>query len=614
MTPSVDTVTISFPDLSPAEASLAAQDLISALAADGVPSADLSRARSNVDAQDVGSIVLVAAGGYLLDLLKEAGKEFVKGAANKAGSHAMEYVLRKWGTRAEVRKPNGECFVIGERLRDQTSRSLAQAQTLADLKSVAVVILGASQFPNYPASRGLDNRSFKRSAQIAMEIFSPTHTVFDIVDRIEEHVTKHPDVRDVVLYYCGHGDYLSDGSESFYLTLKGTRPGREPTTALVLRSFRQMISQHMHLLERRCYFVLDCCFAGAAVKDFQFQGHDGAMSAQIRDVLPSRGWAFLTAADASTRAIGQDGDGATMFTGALADVIEGRAASSKSRMSLSDLCEETALRIRSKHGFSEAVRPQCHAPRQPDGDTSKIELFLAPTHRNTFHKSATELPTVLHEEVGVSESKPAMVRTHAPIGEANRLAFSARDERISKIYDDIDRAMAAVSSFWGGGWSKDKFALNVISKLNQNELAKVDKSEISNIVGYILSRSDHQKHPHVTHLMPRLQAYLLSFLIWCAAVTLAVFVAGTIGAIAKDSILAAIFVTGVMFSLGVWSAWRHSTTWPAFTINMLMLHGGLCGGAGGLLGLLGIGEMNAGLPIVCALIASVVFAIMPTLD
>jgi hypothetical protein len=336
--PANDSVSLSFPDLSPAEASILAQELATALAEAGVPPGDITRRRVSADAQDMGAL-LVLAGPYLFELAKEAGKGFVGGAAHEAGRRVMDAILRKWGTRAEARQSNSETIVIGlQHARAIPSRTLDQARTLAQLNTLGVVLLGASAFPNYPAERKLDNPAFKRSAELARQLLTPAHTVFresrvldlfdqdlradEIVDRIESHVAGDPGMNDVVLYYCGHGDFLPDRERTYHLLLRGTRPGREATTGLGLKAFRTMIEHHATLLGKRCAFILDCCFAGAAVEAFQASGLDPMIEAQVRD-LPSRGFALLTAADRNLPAVGRDGRGATMFTGALAEVLDG---------------------------------------------------------------------------------------------------------------------------------------------------------------------------------------------------------------------------------------------------------------------------------------------------
>ena len=123
-------VSLSFPDLSPAEASILAQELATALAEAGVPRGDISRRRTSADAQDMRAVIMVAAGAYLFELAKEAGKEFAKGAARNAGSRTVDAIQRKWGTRAEARKSYGETIII--RLAARARGSLAHARSGAD--------------------------------------------------------------------------------------------------------------------------------------------------------------------------------------------------------------------------------------------------------------------------------------------------------------------------------------------------------------------------------------------------------------------------------------------------------------------------------------------------
>ena len=393
------TIAIRFPDLSPAEASILAKELKQELALEGVPADQLRLERASGDAQDLGSLLLIAAGSMLgaglIELAKVAGEEIVKGAFNRTGQKLFDAIwpiLRKWGTRAKVETPSGDTVILGEEYsRRAAPRSAADAETLADLKTLGLVILGASTFPHYPANRKLDNKAFKRSAELAKKMLSPAHTVFRkvevldlfdqdlspdrIVDRIEDHLEAHPDIRDVALYYCGHGAFLTDPERTYFLMLKGTRLGREAATGLSLKLFRNMIEAKGDLLRRRCTFILDCCFAGAAVDAWQLSGLDPLIENQVREVLPSRGFAFLTAADRNLPAIGKDGQGATMFTGALAEVLEGQTNGVK-HLSLGDLCVALKDHIRGRHSLN-AVIPQCHAPRQADGDISRIRMFLA---------------------------------------------------------------------------------------------------------------------------------------------------------------------------------------------------------------------------------------------
>ena len=297
---------------------------------------------------------------------------------------------------------------------------------------MGVVILGASTYPNYPVSRKLDNEAFKRSAELAKEVLS-AHTIFrdvkvldlfdedlrpdDLVDRIEGHVEAYPDMRDVVLYYCGHGDLLPDREHTYYLVLKGTRPGREVTTGLGIKQFRTMIDAKGVLTRRRCTFILDCCFAGEAAGAWQSVGLDTLIGKQLRDVLPSRGFAFLTASDKDLRAWGKGGyKDATMFTGALAEVLSAEAGIK--RLSLGDLSAEMGERIRKRYNdWKEAVIPQCYAPRQAEGDISQIPIFVAGA-------SMPRLPTMKPSELSPIKQLVSIVQFPHPQDEP-RLGISS---------------------------------------------------------------------------------------------------------------------------------------------------------------------------------------------
>ena len=169
---------ISFPDLSSAQASILAKELARELALDATKADQITLARASDDAQDLGSILVVAAGSGLgaglIELAECAGKEFAKGVMQRAGQKFLDVIwpiLRKWATRAKVEDPSGSVLVIGEEYsRHAAPRSVADAETLAELKTLGLVILGASSFPRYPASLKLDNEAFKLSAELAKQV------------------------------------------------------------------------------------------------------------------------------------------------------------------------------------------------------------------------------------------------------------------------------------------------------------------------------------------------------------------------------------------------------------------------------------------------------------
>ena len=361
----------------------------------GATSQEVHRDRASADSQDLGSILILAgsiAGPYLLELAKHAGKEFVGGAANEAGRRAMGYLLKKWNTRATVVCSGQPPVTVGDAPAN-TARAhpLPKGTRLQDLKTLGVVLVGASKFPHYPGE--ISSPAFARSAELARQSFE-TRTIFRdvvvenmfdedvddeaIVDRIEKMVALNPEMKDIIFYYCGHGEFLPEIlGRHYYLLLKGTRPHSADRTGLVLNRFSYVMDQRPAMRDRRFYVMLDSCFAGAAVNAFQ-GGAEVAIGEQLDAYVPPKGWALFAASDRKHPAVGADGAGATMFMGGVADVLAGKAQGAASRLTLSDLAETTRHYLAKKHP-NEAVLPQCHSIRQADGDISRVPIFWTGT-------------------------------------------------------------------------------------------------------------------------------------------------------------------------------------------------------------------------------------------
>src|SRR3954467_10077438 len=113
---------------------------------------------------------------------------------------------------------------------------------------LGVVLLGASHFPHYPKADHWDNEAFGRSASAIRRLFETgvsvrgTASVLDLFGRelsirdlshsIRQFVRSHAAMRDVVIYYCGHGIFLPGSDNSYALMLTTTEPHYESATAL----------------------------------------------------------------------------------------------------------------------------------------------------------------------------------------------------------------------------------------------------------------------------------------------------------------------------------------------------------------------------------------------
>ena len=141
-------------------------------------------------------------------------------------------------------------------------------------------------------------------------------------------------MRDLLIYYCGHGSFLRD--RTYYLTLTGT--DGQASTGLKLRELRHDLEAK--LLDRRLYVVLDCCYAGEAVKEFMGPSVEGAVEIGLTDALPANGWTVLTAAASDQEAMAPIGHELTMFTGALAHVLSTGGTGADRPLSFADIAYE----------------------------------------------------------------------------------------------------------------------------------------------------------------------------------------------------------------------------------------------------------------------------------
>ena len=157
-------IVISFPGLSPADASVLAKELAQALDAAATGQIITPLARVSDDAQDLGQILVIAAefglAAALIQLAKDAGKGVVVGAANRLGQkvfYAIWPIICKWRTPAKVDIPTGDTVLLGEEF--QPPARVAPCRRTQDLgpghpRSEHVFALSAAQQPGFQALGG----------------------------------------------------------------------------------------------------------------------------------------------------------------------------------------------------------------------------------------------------------------------------------------------------------------------------------------------------------------------------------------------------------------------------------------------------------------------------
>ena len=255
---------------------------------------------------------------------------------------------------------------------------------------LGVLVLGASQFPNYPPSRRLDNESFARSSAAFRDIMAAPDTsllgeaaildLFDspdepaaIIRRIRKFLEQHRGLTDIVIYYCGHGDFLAEFEQDLRADAAGDGARQRGLHRVPPRQMR--VALDAQLAMKRVFLVFDCCFAGKAATEWQADGIGHVVEEQLFQAFPKRGTALLAASSKGQPALAPAAQGLTMFTGALVDVIAGGIEGRQRQISFRDVFQQTRTRILEGHGPGAAV-PVIHAPHQPEGDISFDPFFL----------------------------------------------------------------------------------------------------------------------------------------------------------------------------------------------------------------------------------------------
>lgn len=380
-----DTFKIDLVGVDPARRANLLANLRSDLLAAGLERESVVYAPSDKETMSLSAALLVGLGTLGWEALRSGAHAFGSQTGKMLAAKipvVFDTIVKTFQARHHValriQEPGGEIIQYGE------ASGCQNALAPVDFGEIGIILLGASDYPHAPT---LSNSRFAQSARMARELFSTHYMNFNSVrcldlfdvditpmnlsQQVEAFLDSNIDCRDILMYYCGHGEFLND--MTYVLTLKGTRERRKSYTTLQLKQFRDDLEDK--LAQRRFYMILDCCYAASAVK--QFMGPDAShhIGAQWKDELPPAGWAILAASSANKVAIAPEGESCTMFTGVLASVLRLSSSSQKDKSySLSELGNLTRQAIKSRWG-QRAVAPETHVPLQTAGDVSALPIF-----------------------------------------------------------------------------------------------------------------------------------------------------------------------------------------------------------------------------------------------
>jgi hypothetical protein len=231
----------------------------------------------------------------------------------------------------------------------------------------------ANSFEDYLTS------NFKLPRRNLLPLFDSNDEVNNVLRRINDFIEerkKNAQIRDVLYYYVGHGDFLDGQGRQFYLPIRTTRSGFESTSGLMAEALAARLREQGRFL--RQFIVLDCCFSAAAYSAFQ-SSPGGFVVRKLQEELPSRGVTMLCSSSCRDRSRILEGGKETMFTAAFVTALRAGQAGAGERLSFADIAHLTEQVI-IRSWPEEAVRPELHSPRRPEGDIREVPFFPNPAH------------------------------------------------------------------------------------------------------------------------------------------------------------------------------------------------------------------------------------------
>jgi DNA-binding transcriptional MerR regulator len=280
-----------------------------------------------------------------------------------------------------------------------------------------VTVLGASDWPNSPGFQ--PSQAFVRAAQgfkayvldphglglppvNLLDLFDAQTSASDqletlgsfLEERIQTRKGTNQAVRDVLIYFVGHGGFAGPAAD-FYLLHRRANASSLRATGMAIDALAEVVREKARQVRR--YLFLDCCFAAASFRAFQGAPDQTAITkaldafhvqAQSRG-FPQRGTVLLCSSNQKTPSQLLPDESSTMFSSALLDVLKNGDRSRSLQLSLRDIKELVEDRL-ARLPEQNAPRPGLYSPDQSDGDVADVPFFSNPRAKEEEQRKKEE--------------------------------------------------------------------------------------------------------------------------------------------------------------------------------------------------------------------------------
>ncbi len=313
------------------------------------------------------------------------------------------------------------------------------------------ILIAAGQFPNDPSlqtlrcpkndveglAETLTSPDYGLFSDPMISINDPHHKILPAINRVFKHAHR---TDQILIYYSGHGK--PDAAGHLYLAASDTESDALETTSIAVGTLRRLIDNYAC---KQIALILDCCFSGAADKDFL----KGAVDDALQQTFHDRGIYILTASSPSENAREKEGDQYSLFTKhILQGIKQGEAdRDGDGLISMSDVYEYVRQRV-PKEG------PQY--PRKWEFGIQGGELIIARSAKlhgvdrlRLFREKIKSLDDVLLPEVFdhaykvIRENQPGRDKEHLTLLESlfeERITISEFSSRWLKLANSRESA------------------------------------------------------------------------------------------------------------------------------------------------------------------------------
>src|SRR5580700_860822 len=152
-----------------------------------------------------------------------------------------------------------------------------RAGNVPDRSTTLAVVLGAEAFPRSKSFQespafGASARAVRAYLLRPTGLALPSEQLLDLFDStagphdqylaLTDFLDENQGATDLLIYYVGHGGFFPN--RDYFLAIHGTRDGQEFATALEIEKLAFALQEGFR--NKRVFIILDCCFAGEAVR------------------------------------------------------------------------------------------------------------------------------------------------------------------------------------------------------------------------------------------------------------------------------------------------------------------------------------------------------------